>query len=122
MATAQTMKTCIGCGKPTVHLEQRMNHILHLILTVITAGIWALVWILLAVLHDTNPQCTQCGQSRGIIQDSIRLLNQDNHSEPMSPAQYQQHRQHLAKARSEAQQAVDKRAQEHQAHLRNIFS
>jgi len=26
------------------------------------------------------------------------------------------------KVRSEAQQAVDKRAQEHQAHLRNIFS
>ena len=29
-------------GKPT-------NHILHLLLTVFTAGIWAIVWIILAV-------------------------------------------------------------------------
>lgn len=31
-------------------IGHRPNHILHLILTIITFGIWAIVWILVAVL------------------------------------------------------------------------
>jgi Na+-transporting NADH:ubiquinone oxidoreductase subunit NqrC len=30
---------------------QQTNHILHLILTLLTLGLWAIIWIALAILH-----------------------------------------------------------------------
>jgi hypothetical protein len=33
----------------TIASGNRINHVLHLILTIITAGLWGIVWILLAI-------------------------------------------------------------------------
>jgi len=57
---AQTMLTCRTCGKPTLHLVGRTNHVLHLLLTVFTAGIWLLVWLLVS-LGEKKATCTVCG-------------------------------------------------------------
>lgn len=32
-----------------VYMPKRVNHLLHLILTILTGGIWGLVWIVLAI-------------------------------------------------------------------------
>ena len=32
--------------------RKRVNHVLHLILTILTGGVWAPVWILLALLRS----------------------------------------------------------------------
>jgi Na+-transporting NADH:ubiquinone oxidoreductase subunit NqrC len=34
-----------------VKKAQKTNHVLHLILTLLTLGLWALVWIALALIH-----------------------------------------------------------------------
>ncbi len=60
MATKQKMQKCKTCGKKTLHIQQTPNHILHLLLTVVTGGLWAIAWIIIS-LSSKNPQCTVCG-------------------------------------------------------------
>jgi hypothetical protein len=33
-----------------VRYDKRVNHVLHLILTLVTAGLWAIVWIIMAIV------------------------------------------------------------------------
>lgn len=60
MPTKQIMLPCIDCGKQSVHIQQTPNHILHLLLSLVTFGIWVIVWILVSVAKD-NATCTLCG-------------------------------------------------------------
>ena len=66
MAQKNYMRKCKACAKPTMHIQQKPNHILHLLLTVCTAGVWLLVWIFVSLVQPA-PQCTQCGRKRGIF-------------------------------------------------------
>ena len=60
MATQQAMYFCANCGKATLHLEKRTSHLLHLFLTIVTAGTWLVVWIWLAA-GKSQPRCITCG-------------------------------------------------------------
>lgn len=43
--------------------KQGINHILHLILTVLTSGIWGIVWAFLFFKNSTSSfRCTKCGK------------------------------------------------------------
>ena len=53
---------CVHCKKNVMAQANKPNHVLHLILTVITAGLWAIVWLLLAAGSSGNYRCTECGQ------------------------------------------------------------
>lgn len=37
------------------------NHLLHLILTILTAGLWGIVWLILIISSMGNYRCTRCG-------------------------------------------------------------
>lgn len=55
---------CRECQKRTKHERQfkDISHILHLLLSIITFGLWAIVWFLLIMLHDKGPwRCSVCG-------------------------------------------------------------
>jgi hypothetical protein len=54
------MLNCRTCGKATMHLVARPNHILHLLLSVVTAGLWIIVWLLVG-LKEKKATCTVCG-------------------------------------------------------------
>ena len=54
------MLICQTCGKSTVHLIERPNHVLHLLLTVFTFGVWIIVWLLVG-LSERRATCTVCG-------------------------------------------------------------
>lgn len=60
MAQKQEMRDCRECGRKTLHLRQSANHVLHLLLTLVTFGVWGVVWFLLA-LSPSPPVCTGCG-------------------------------------------------------------
>ena len=53
---------CANCKKQVMTQKNAPNHILHLLLTVFTAGIWLIVWILLIAGHIGGSRCTECGQ------------------------------------------------------------
>jgi hypothetical protein len=41
--------------------RQTPNHILHLLLAVVTAGLWIPVWILVALFGSGSYKCPNCG-------------------------------------------------------------
>lgn len=62
MAPIQTAGHCPTCGQQRMFTKPGMSHLLHLILSVLTLGIWLIVWLILAMGHSTKkPRCTNCG-------------------------------------------------------------
>ena len=57
----QASAYCDVCDERVYAVGQKPNHVLHLILTLVTAGLWGIVWILLAAGTIGNYRCTQCG-------------------------------------------------------------
>ncbi len=62
MGIDQTTKMCRTCNKHTVAHRPGTNHILHLLLTVLTAGLWLVIWILSAIKIG-GWRCSQCGRA-----------------------------------------------------------
>jgi hypothetical protein len=71
--TQQEMTFCQTCGKSTLHLynADHCSHILHLFLSVFTAGLWLPVWLCLAFSAGRGePTCTVCGNKGGSVKDA----------------------------------------------------
>lgn len=54
---------CSACNAPRKVERQTPNHILHLLLSVLTGGLWLVVWIALALIPRPW-RCATCGSSR----------------------------------------------------------
>ena len=52
---------CEICKKFTRQLFEKVNHFLHLILTIITFGIWSIVWVYIAIWTFRYSECLKCG-------------------------------------------------------------
>lgn len=62
MSQSTTMEFCNHCGEMTPHIQEDVNHVLHLLLSLFTAGFWIPVWIIIVVVNaNSNLQCTKCG-------------------------------------------------------------
>jgi hypothetical protein len=78
MKTEQTQLRCSLCERPTLHTRQAptTNHVLHLLLTLVTLGIWLPIWFLVAAMSGAESRdafrCTQCGQAQFSIEDQQR--------------------------------------------------
>ena len=65
MGTVQSTGFCETCGKQTMFVKQKLNNVLHLILSVLTAGIWLIVWLVLGMINSgKKPRCTSCGMPK----------------------------------------------------------
>lgn len=60
MAEQRTGKFCKLCGVQTMAVRPGTNHLLHLVLTLLTAGIWVFVWIGVAIQFG-GWRCSKCG-------------------------------------------------------------
>jgi hypothetical protein len=60
MQPKQTIEYCEKCSKQTLHIAQAINHILHLLLSVVTGGFWIIVWICIGITSGKGI-CTICG-------------------------------------------------------------
>ncbi|VGO22707.1 hypothetical protein [Pontiella sulfatireligans] len=54
---------CADCDTVTKCEARTPSHILHLLLSIITAGLWVIVWVLL-ILKPLAWRCASCGSSR----------------------------------------------------------
>lgn len=61
------MKKCRRCKKFTKHTQPSTSHLLHLILSFLTAGVWVLVWIIVALNNKSAAQCMECGKTKGVL-------------------------------------------------------
>jgi hypothetical protein len=68
MATARTNFFCASCQTMRLGEKEGINHVLHLLLSIVTCGVWLIVWLLLALANSMSPfRCTQCGQAKTIF-------------------------------------------------------
>ena len=61
MSLEQTARMCISCDEQRLHVRQGVNHVLHLLLTVLTGGLWAIIWLALALALKPSWRCGRCG-------------------------------------------------------------
>ena len=61
MGQKQTGRFCPNCKKNVMAVGSTPNHILHLILSILTGGLWIIVWIIIAASKAGDYKCTQCG-------------------------------------------------------------
>ena len=56
---------CESCQRQTGHLQDRMNHTLHLLLSILTI-VWFIGWIVMAMMRPYDPwHCVACGCPEG---------------------------------------------------------
>ncbi len=67
MASRQFMYKCRKCKKPTLHVGPSTSHVLHLLLTIVTAGVWLVIWLLVGVSNSSQGACSECGRRRGLF-------------------------------------------------------
>lgn len=66
MSVKQGSAWCATCRRQTLHEKPKINNTLHLILTVLTLGIWLLVWAGLGLASASKRlRCTVCGSKQG---------------------------------------------------------
>lgn len=54
-------KWCRTCGAYRRFEKEKANHILHLLLTIVTGGLWLIVWIMASCFGGSNWSCSVCG-------------------------------------------------------------
>ena len=60
MAMQEKGGFCATCSKHVMVRRKGTSHLLHLVLSVFTFGLWIIVWILVSVKFG-GWRCTQCG-------------------------------------------------------------
>jgi hypothetical protein len=63
MGTKTTGKRCWHCQKNVMAQKNTPNHVLHLLLTIFTAGLWGIVWLIVTLSNIGGYRCTQCGKA-----------------------------------------------------------
>lgn len=61
MGIAKARRYCPEEEKMVLAQKQTPNHILHLLLTLVTFGAWAIVWAIVAVSAPGRYRCPSCG-------------------------------------------------------------
>ena len=63
MTTLYKRGFCKECNKDVKVVANGLNHVLHLFLTMFSFGLWAPIWLVLAVWAK-NWRCDECGSNR----------------------------------------------------------
>jgi ribosomal protein S14 len=67
MATNHTMHFCKRCGRPTPHVQPATHHVFHLLMCVLTLGLWVGIWVLAGVANSSQRTCAVCGRVAGLF-------------------------------------------------------
>jgi len=55
-------RQCNRCDRLVLGLRERPNHLLHLLLSLATAGVWLIVWAIIGFSYADEPwHCPYCG-------------------------------------------------------------
>ena len=85
MALRQLQLHCSACNEIRVHTQETPNHTLHIVLTALTGGIWAIPWVLLSM--QTKPAlCGKCGTLRA-THSPLQLTSGNAHHQMLLTSQ-----------------------------------
>lgn len=60
MAEDRTSRFCKCCQKQVLAIRPGTNHVLHLLLSLVTMGFWVIIWFLASIKFG-GWRCSQCG-------------------------------------------------------------
>lgn len=63
MGTHQAPRFCPACNTRVIGMRNTPNHILHLLLSLVTMGLWLPVWLIIGATSDSRYYCLNCGES-----------------------------------------------------------
>jgi hypothetical protein len=67
VSVKQSSAYCNVCQRQSLFQKPRINHVLHLILSIVTFGLWLFVWLILGIINaGKEPRCTTCGAAPGM--------------------------------------------------------
>lgn len=52
---------CFNCRKHVMTQRNAPDHVLHLLLSIVTGGLWIIVWIVVTANARGGSRCTECG-------------------------------------------------------------
>ena len=62
--TTQGGRFCLRCNQMTLHVHRGASHVLHLLLSVFTLGLWLPIWLVVGIASAaTPPACQTCGST-----------------------------------------------------------
>lgn len=61
MSVQRSSKHCAYCGEKVLAIRQGPNHVLHLLMSLVTMGLWLPIWLLSSVIIG-GWQCSRCGR------------------------------------------------------------
>jgi predicted RNA-binding Zn-ribbon protein involved in translation (DUF1610 family) len=62
MGVKQVSAHCPNCNRQTRAIGDRPNHGLHAVLTILTFGLWGIVWIIMSIKKASSGyRCQSCG-------------------------------------------------------------
>ena len=67
MTIKHELRTCRSCGELTTVAVKRPNHILHAVLSIVTCGVWLVVWALAgmeAAASRPKVRCVRCAPKK----------------------------------------------------------
>jgi len=67
MATNHTMHFCKRCQRSMPHFQPATCHVLHLLMCLLTVGLWLGVWALAGLANASQRTCTACGRVAGLF-------------------------------------------------------
>lgn len=53
---------CPHCKDQVLAQGERPNHVLHVILSFLTLGLWLPIWFIIVIAKAGNYRCVHCGQ------------------------------------------------------------
>ena len=65
--TDQVMMYCKQCKAKTLHVQPTTSHVLHLLLSLITFGLWLIIWLIVTANNRNQGQCAVCGRTQGLF-------------------------------------------------------
>jgi hypothetical protein len=63
MGQKQDSRYCPHCQTRNLAIGRTPNHVLHLLLSICTAGLWLIVWLLVCAGMIGGYRCARCGTS-----------------------------------------------------------
>jgi predicted RNA-binding Zn-ribbon protein involved in translation (DUF1610 family) len=74
MGSQQRQTFCPSCDRLVLGIRQKPSHVLHLLLSVITMGLWLIPWFLISVFSSGSKyKCPNCGS------DTLTYLPRGKH-------------------------------------------
>lgn len=71
MSNITTRRFCSTCEQSRLFEKRGPNHVLHLLLSIVTGGLWIPAWILVSMGNTGVPyRCRECGEST-LIQTTL---------------------------------------------------